>query len=124
MFLLGQSQVGIMATEDGVWMQKASCEPAPQGRLVRLMYLWLSWHLLEPPLHQGEETVLGDSKGLPLALCPDLPSTSFDFTSESCCTLVPSVPQKQEGRFQLAAAEEQGIEGRWLHKKELKRTGK
>lgn len=50
MFLLGQSQVGVMATEDGAWMQKASHEPTPQGRLVRLMYLWLSWHLLEPPL--------------------------------------------------------------------------
>lgn len=55
-----------MAIEDGVWMQKASHEPTPQGRLVRLMYLWLLWHLLEPPLQQGEETVPGDSKGLPL----------------------------------------------------------
>lgn len=72
MFLLGQSQVGVMATEDGVWMQKASHEPTSQGRLVRLMYLWLSWHLFKPPLQQGEETIPGDSKGQPLVLCPDL----------------------------------------------------
>lgn len=72
MFLLGQSQVGVMTTEDGAWMQKASREPTPQGRLVRMMYFWLSWHLLDPPLQQGEERVPGDSKGLPFALSPDL----------------------------------------------------
>lgn len=68
MFLPGQSWVGITGTEDRVWLQKASCEPMPQGTLVRPMYVWLFCHLFESPLQQG----VGTQPALPLALCPNL----------------------------------------------------
>lgn len=59
---------GDNGTEDSVWLQKASCEPTPQGRLVRPMYLWLFCHLFKSPLQQGG----GTGPALPLALCPNL----------------------------------------------------
>ena len=107
-----------MITEDGVWMQKISCEPTPQGRLVRSMYFWLFCHLLESPLQQGGGTV----PALPLALCPNLLSPiHLTLLLKGAAPLVPSLPQQQEGsRLQLdvfGRARESSGGGR--HRKDL-----
>lgn len=91
-----------------------------------MRYLWLFWHLLDPPLQKGEETVSGDSKGLPLALCPDLLSPlhlTLPLKVLHPCAICPPAA----GREQVPGGwlqKSQGIEERWLHRKELKQTGK
>lgn len=111
-----------MKMEDGVWMQVASCEPRPQGRLVRSMHLWLLFHLLGSPLQQGGGTL----PALPLPLCPNMFSP-IDLTSplKGAAPLVPSLSQQQEGsRLQLALWETAREScGGGLHGKDLNKLG-
>lgn len=114
-----------MIMEDGVWMQKASREPAPQGRLVRSMRLWLLCHLLESPLQQGGGTV----PALPLALCPNLLSPiHLTLPLQAAAPLVPPPPQQWEGsRLQLAVfgrgRESSESSGGGLHRKDPNKLG-
>lgn len=122
MFLLGQSHVGITIMEDGVWMQEASREPTPQGRLVRSMCLWFFCHL-EFPLQQGARMV----PALPLALCPNLLSPiHVTLPLKGAAPLLPSLPQQQEGsRLQLAVfGRDRESSGGGLHKERPEQTGK
>jgi len=113
---------GDNVTEDGVWMQKASREPASQSRLVRSMRLWLFCHFLESPLQQGGGTV----PALPLALCPNLRSPiHLTLPLEGAVPLVPSLPPQQEGsRLQLAVfGRARESSGGGLHRKDRNKVG-
>lgn len=116
------TKVGIMKMEDGVWMQKFSCEPTPQGRLVRSMGLWFLCHLLGSPLKQGRGTV----PALPLPLCLNMFSPIHLTSSlKGAAPLVPSLSQQQEGnRLQLALWERaRESSGGGLHRKDLNKVG-
>lgn len=100
-----------MATEDGVWMQKASREPTNTTRQVSQVEVFVAFlAFIRASSAEGRrDSIKGQQRTAPCSLPRPALSTSFDFTSEGAAPLCHLSPSSRKGAgSRWLAAEEPG----------------